>query len=519
MKLIIKLSPEITIKTRPVRKRFTQQLHTNIRRVFKRLAIPADVVLRWDMLEVVIPTSIATDKLDDSTSNEDSLISEASTSYSQRCEHAMASLKKIPGIAYFIRVQERKLGEPINDKEKALDQIYQETLPLVAEQLKAKTFRVRCKRQGDHVFNSHDVERYVGGGLNQHTEALGVSMRNADVTINLEIKQQRLFIVEGREKGLGGYPTSCVGPVLSLMSGGYDSSVASFDMIRRGMETHFCFFNLGGHAHEVGVKQISHFLWEQYASSHRTAFINVNFERVVEEILTNISSPYMGVVLKRMMVRAASAIADDMDIESLVTGECIAQVSSQTLKNLAVIDKATDTLILRPLITTDKTDIIAQAMEIGVATYAEHMPEYCAVISDKPTTAAKMPIVLHEEKKFNFAVLDDAVNNRQVTGIDKVYEQALAFDDIEMLSIPEPDHIVIDLRHDDEREGAPLLLHSNELLSIPFYKINSLFNSLDHDKEYLLYCDRGVMSQLHAVHLRAEGYNNVKIYRPKQGGS
>ncbi len=513
MKFIVKLAPEITIKSRPVRKRFVARLHTNIRRVLKRNTVSADVVLRWDMLEVAIDNS--------------------SECYLDHCSLARDLLRKIPGIAHILQVQERAIGanddgvdsnqdngkygdnDKKNDKEAILEIIYRETASLLADDLEGKTFVVRCKRQGKHAFSSHDVERYVGGGLFTNGATAGVKMRGADVTVNLEIKQDRLFIVEHRYAGLGGYPIGCVGPVLSLMSGGYDSSVASFDTIRRGMETHFCFFNLGGHAHEVGVKQVSHFLWEEYASSHRTAFVNVNFERVVEEILTTVNNSYMGVILKRMMIRAASRIAQEMDIEILVTGESIAQVSSQTLRNLSVIDKVTDMLVLRPLATEDKSTIISRSNKIGVGKYAEHMPEYCAVISDKPTTSAKMDIVLHEESKFDFLVLDAAVKERKITGIDNVYQPQIAFEEIEQQAIPEPNQIIIDLRPDDERDKKPLVLHANETLNIPFYQINRLFHSLDSNKQYLLFCDRGVMSRLHAAHLQADGFGNVKVYRPE----
>ena len=498
MKFIVKLSPEITIKTRPVRRRFSVQLQTNIRRVFKRHALSADIVLRWDMLEVVIAAG------------------EASAQYRKHCQLAQALLEKIPGIAHFIQVQERPLAAVLEDRDAVLEEVYQQTQAVVGELLRGKTFVVRCKRQGQHNFTSHDIERYVGGGLNQHSGALGVKMRGADIVVNLEIKQARLFIVERRHVGLGGYPIGCVGPVLSLMSGGYDSSVASFNTMRRGMETHFCFFNLGGHAHEVGVKQVSHFLWDEYGSSHRTAFVNVNFERVVEEILSKVDRSYMGVILKRMMIRAASQIAEQMRIEVLVTGENVAQVSSQTVRNLSVIDRVTQMLVLRPLVTDDKSDIISKATEIDVARYAENMPEYCAVISDKPTTAAKMPVVEAEEARFDFSILDAAIENKKISGIDSVYQQEIDFADIELQAIPDPEQIVIDLRDEDEQEKSPLILHSNELLSIPFYKINRLFHSLDASKQYLLYCDRGVMSKLHAVHLRGEGFDNVKVYRPAQ---
>ncbi len=121
-------------------------------------------------------------------------------------------------------------------------------------------------------------------------------------------------------------------------------------MMRRGLLTHFCFFNLGGRAHELGVMEVAHYLWEKFGRSHRVLFISVPFEEVVGEILGKVDNSQMGVVLKRMMLRAASRIAEELHIDALVTGEAISQVSSQTLPNLSVIDSVTDTLVLRPLI-------------------------------------------------------------------------------------------------------------------------------------------------------------------------
>src|SRR5690554_7701043 len=82
-------------------------------------------------------------------------------------------------------------------------------------------------------------------------------------------------------------------PVLSLMSGGFDSTVASYQMLQRGVLPHFVFFNLGGRAHELGVRQVAHYLWEKYAASHRLRFISVPFEGVVAEILQNVDNSQM----------------------------------------------------------------------------------------------------------------------------------------------------------------------------------------------------------------------------------
>jgi thiamine biosynthesis protein ThiI len=119
------------------------------------------------------------------------------------------------------------------------------------------------------------------------------------------------------------------------MSGGFDSTVAAYQIMRRGLMAHFCFFNLGGRAHELGVMEVAHFIWKKYGSSQRVLFVSVPFEEVVGEILGKVDNSHMGVVLKRMMLRAASQIADRLHIDALVTGEAISQVSSQTLPNLS----------------------------------------------------------------------------------------------------------------------------------------------------------------------------------------
>src|SRR5690554_3811241 len=102
------------------------------------------------------------------------------------------------------------------------------------------------------------------------------------------------------------------------MSGGYDSGVASFQFIKRGSRVHYCFFNLGGREHEAGVREVVHYLWQKYGASHRVKFISVPFEGVVTEILDKIDKGHMGVVLKRMMMRAGAAVAEKLAINALV---------------------------------------------------------------------------------------------------------------------------------------------------------------------------------------------------------
>lgn len=127
----------------------------------------------------------------------------------------------------------------------------------------------------------------MGGGFNQHVESAKVKLTRPDVTINLEIEDDKLILVNARYEGIGGFPIGTQEDVLSLISGGYDSGVSSYMLMRRGSRVHYCFFNLGGSAHEIGVKQVAHYLWNRFGRSHKVHFVAVDFEPVVAEILEN----------------------------------------------------------------------------------------------------------------------------------------------------------------------------------------------------------------------------------------
>lgn len=494
MYFIIKLFPEITIKSAPVRKRFIKQLRENLRGLIKPIDERIVVTREWDKIEV---------RAEISTEEAAPLIPQVSV-----------VLANTPGIANFALVRPFPLGD--------LDDIHQKTQSIWGEALAGKTFCVRVKRAGNatHDFTSTEVERYVGGGLNIHTEAAGVKLKNPDITVKLEISQDELFVVEQLTPGLGGFPLGSQDPVLSLISGGFDSTVSSYMMMKRGMRTHFCFFNLGGRAHEVAVKEVAYYLWNKYGASHRVMFVTVPFEDVVGEILQRVDNSQMGVILKRMMLRAAEKVAEEMDLQALVTGEAIAQVSSQTLTNLKVIDSVTDALVLRPLVVMDKTDIIKTSREIGTEEFCASIPEYCGVISRKPTTRARMEKIEREEARFNFEVLDKAVTDRRMVRIDEVMNDLGEEAQVDVAVTVGDNQVVIDVRHPDEEELKPLKLDGElagvEVLKIPFYALSGQFGKLDQDKEYLLYCEKGVMSQLHAAHMKDAGTKNIGVFRPEK---
>jgi len=474
MKFVIKLFPEITIKSTSVRKQMTKVLRQNLQNLFRRNTISADVQNRWDSLMVIINAE------DEATRRQ-----------------VVQILSHTPGIASALEINEYLFT--------TLDDAYQKVRDAYRERVAGKSFCVRIKRAGQHDFTSHQAEIYMGGGILKETEAKSVSLHDPEVTVRAEIRNDKLQIVENTIRGLGGYPLGSQGEVLSLISGGFDSTVASYLMTRRGLKTHFCFFNLGGSAHEIGVKQVSHYLWNKYSESHRVKFVTVPFEGVVEEILKNVDTSQMGVVLKRMMLRAASHVAEELKLPALVTGEAVAQVASQTITNLAVIDQVCDHMVLRPLAAMDKQEIIDMARRIGTEAFAATMPEYCGVISVNPTTVGDRKKVEAAEEKFNFDVLQQAIDNAVYQRIDNVLAtEESGLDQVELVTTPALDDVVIDIRHPAEAEDAPLVLTNNAVEKIPFYELESRvtdITSRHEGKRILLYCQKGTMSKIHAHHL------------------
>ncbi len=480
---LIKLFPEIIIKSHSVRQSMIKVLNNNIRNVLKHFGVQSKILSNWDKIMVRCDNS-------------------------KNVEELVEILKNIPGIHSILEVKSSTFT--------TLHNIYEQTRDLYQDKLEGKTFCVRVKRKGNHEFKSIDAEKYIGGGLNQNVPSAGVKLTNPDIQINIEIDNQNLYLVKQSHKGLGGYPLSTQEDVLSLISGGFDSGVSSFKFIKRGCKVHYCFFNMGGHDHEVGVQQESYYLWNKYVSSHRVKFFAIPFEAVVGEILENVNKHLMGVVLKRMMMRAASQIAKRIGAKAIVTGESVGQVSSQTVTNLSVISECCDAMIFRPLIVSDKQDIIDECRLIGTAEIAESMPEYCGVISQKPATHAKLQDVIEAEQNFNFKILDEAIENAVCTDIREIGEKSREqVQEVDSVNIASENDVIIDIRSKDEAEEEPLEEQGAPILSIPFYKIATTFGDLDQTKQYLLYCKNGVMSRIQALFLKDKGFNNVKIFRKK----
>lgn len=477
-KFIVKFFPEIMIKGTTAKRQMVAQLHGNLQKLLRKIDEEITTKKFFDKIEVVCPIDYVTE--------------------------VRLRLLETPGV-------EQVLEALQFDKITTIDEIKVIVNDNMAKEILGKTFVVRVKRSGTHEFKSTQVEQTVGGYMLAHNETKGVDLRNAEVTIKLELINNQLNIITHKYKGLGGFPLGTQGDILSLMSGGFDSTVASYLTMKRGIKTHFIFFNLGGVAHEIGVKQVAFYLWNKFGSSHRVSFTSVPFDDVISEIFNSTNESYMGVTLKRLMLMASEKIANNMGIDALLTGESVAQVSSQTLRNLALIDQATNKLVIRPLSTMNKPEIIDIANEIGTRRFAESMPEYCGVISKNPVTHGSYLKMEKEAKKFNYEVLNQAVEDAVTINVDEIISDMDNIAEVEVVrDISNNDYTVIDIRQSNDCIDLPC-----ETIKMPFYKLKSEFKNLPQDKQYLFYCDKGILSQLHAQYLiDAENRKNIKVYRP-----
>jgi len=478
-KFILKLFPEIMVKGSSAKRQMVGQLYNNLLQLMGQIHQEIEVKKFSDKVEVVTPIEVV--------------------------DKVRTRLLNTSGI-------EQVLEALQFDNMTELESIKETVCTIASKEIEGKTFVVRAKRTGTHPFNSSEMERTIGGYTLAHSNAKGVDLHNPEVTVRIELINNQLNIITKKHQGLGGYPIGTQGDVLSLMSGGFDSTVASYLTMKRGLKTHFIFFNLGGIAHEIGVKQVSYYLWNKYGASHRVKIISVPFDDVLTEIFRSTPETYMGVTLKRLMLMASEKIAREMEIDALVTGESVAQVSSQTLRNLALIDQASTMLILRPLATMNKPEIIDISYKIGTRRFAENMPEYCGVISKNPITHGSFKRMEREAKRFNYEVLDQAVADAKSIYVDEVIDDVTNDAPIEVIkNLEEGNYVVIDIRGEESTVET-----SCETLNIPFYQLKTEFKKLPQEKEYLLYCEKGVMSQLHAQYLRdSEARENVRVYRPE----
>jgi len=229
----------------------------------------------------------------------------------------------------------------------------------------AASFRVSATRADKRLpFTSPQVEREVGG-LIRMAKGWRVDLEHPALTVHIEMLPDGAFYFFGKEQGAGGMPTGTGGRVACLLSGGIDSPVAAYRMMRRGCSVlfvHFHSYPILSRASQEKVKEIASLLT---AYQLRSRLVMVAFGELQQQVVLAVPPELRVVIYRRLMLRIAERIARKWHARALVTGEVIGQVASQTLDNLTTIAAATEMEILRPVVGLDKDEITNEAQRIG----------------------------------------------------------------------------------------------------------------------------------------------------------
>lgn len=270
-------------------------------------------------------------------------------------EAVTAALKKIFGLVNFI---------PCEKTEATLESLKQD-LGQRLETLKFSSFAVRAKK-GTKNFpvSSQYVNEEIGRFVKERTSAK-VDLENPEKTIHIEMFSDALFYGFEKIEGLGGLPAGIGGKAVSLLSGGIDSPVASFRIMKRGCECLFIHFHSAPFTSEESLDKVLELAEKLAHYQNNGLLFCVPFGEIQRQIIAKTPDVYRVLLYRRMMFRIAEAIAKEYRAQALVTGESLSQVASQTLSNLRTIGACINLPIFRPLIGMDKVEIVKEARKIG----------------------------------------------------------------------------------------------------------------------------------------------------------
>ena len=286
-----------------------------------------------------------------------------------------------------------------------------------------KSFKVDSRR-GDKDFKltSQEMSLDIGGYLvSQVKDKIAVDVRNPEVKIHCELRQNHVMVYSDTIPGYGGLPLGTNGRAMSLLSGGIDSPVASWMVAKRGMELeciHFHSYPFTSEKSQEKVRDLAQIL-SKYCG--RVRLHKVNMLEIQKAIGLNCKDEEMTIISRRFMMRIAERVAESRHCDALVTGESIGQVASQTIQGLTCTNASVKMPVFRPLIAMDKTEIIEVAQKIGTFETSILPEEDCCTVFSpkKPVTKPKLDRIEKSENKLDVEkLIQDAIDNIEVEDIE-----------------------------------------------------------------------------------------------------
>ena len=321
-----------------------------------------------------------------------------------------AKLKRVFGISSF----------SFTEKVESNIEEIQKTCLRIASESNKKTFKMMAKRH-DKSFPmiSDEINRACAGEILHNTD-LTVDVHNPELLIRVEVHEKYTYITSDKIKGAGGYPAGINGKVLLLLSGGIDSPVAAYELMKRGLFVEAIHFASPPYTSEAARNKVLKLaeMMSEYQGSMRVHVIN--FTDIQLNIYKTAGDPYAVTIMRRMMYRLAERVAKASHCLAIGTGESVGQVASQTLESIAVINETITTPVLRPLVCFDKVEIIDLARRIGTYETSILPFEDCCTIFDpkNPVTHPTSEKSVHYETMFDYeTLLNEAIEKQEVISV------------------------------------------------------------------------------------------------------
>jgi thiamine biosynthesis protein ThiI len=371
---------ELWLKSEPVRRRFIKKLAENIKLMFRENGLKDfNLEKHRDMLVMS----------------------------SKDLKKSSEILKKVFGIAYF------SVAKEVKSEMKAIEKA---TLSFAKQIRKNESFALKARRT-DKTFErtSKGIEEILGKKIKRK-----VDLSNPDHTIFIEIRKGRSHVYPEKIRGLGGLPFGSSGKVLCLISGGIDSPVASWLMMKRGCFPNFVYFHPYPFVSKKNKDIVSKLVKKLREYSPKKLYLYViPFGKIQEAIIKECERKMTCVICRRFMYRISEVLAKKIGAKSLVTGESLAQVASQTLDNLCSENEVLGIPIFRPLIGMDKEETISLAKKIGTYDISIQAGGCCSLTPKKPATKSDLKIILTEERKIKHSkkLIKEAIENSERIGI------------------------------------------------------------------------------------------------------
>ena len=289
--------------------------------------------------------------------------------------------------------------------EKTMEDISAKAVSYLEEVLQgANTFKVEAKR-ADKAFplKSPEICAELGGILLDAYPHLSVDVHHPDVTVMVEIRDTHAFVHGANLKGAGGLPVGSSGKALLLLSGGIDSPVAGYRMARRGVHISAIHYVSPPYTSDRAQEKVEQLCQELTPYCGNIAFFCVPFTEIQEAIKKYCPEEYFTVIMRRLMMEIAQKIAAKDNCLALITGESVGQVASQTMQAIACTDAVSKIPVFRPLIGSDKTEIVETARAIGTfETSTLPYEDCCTVFTPKhPRTRPTLNVVEAAEQKLD----------------------------------------------------------------------------------------------------------------------